>query len=109
LNNPLSSLIEKLKDFLLKDQIIVETIKVDGRYRRFDGPKEIKIEGEILGKVTNKIYSPWRQGTSYVLTVPFSESIERRYEAYDILEKDGRRTLVFRELLEKEEEVKSRC
>jgi len=105
----LSNAIEKIKNFLFKDQIIVETVKVDGRYRRFDGPREIRIEGEILGKVTNKTYSPWRQGSSYVLTVPFSESVERQYEAYDILEKDGRRTLVFRELLEKEEEVKSRC
>ena len=84
----------------------MQIVLVDSRFRRFNGPKHIRVDGDILGK-TKEPVKPWPTGHSHVLTVPFSESIERKYFGYDILEKDGsvsRRNLLFREVLDGEKD-----
>lgn len=87
-------------------------VPVDSKYSKFIGPKNIKVEGEILGKYTKidkktkelstEVLSTRRVGTSDVLTVPFSNSVGKYFIPHEVLEKDGRRTLIYREVFKGE-------
>lgn len=77
--------------------VVFELIPIDARFRNFDGPKSIRIEGEILGKAPRRSPYKGKTSSSILITVPFSETLNREYTPFDVLEKDGRRTLVYRE------------
>lgn len=94
-------LLAQLIRWFRREHLRIERIRIDGRFDSFDGPKSIKVEGEIVGMVDpeKKVYGTWRSGTSDVITVPFSVHNGRQFAAFDVLESNGRRALVFREIL----------
>lgn len=96
----LQRLWNSISSFLRSDII---KIPIDGRFRPQEGPQNLSVNGEVLGKA--KPRSPFISGTSHVISIPFSQSYDKTFQPFEVLEGDGRRTIVLREVKEDEMEA----
>lgn len=94
---PFSNLARRLRQWLLKDVFVITPLKLGSDLQVVVESKHLRVEGLVLGE--DKPRSLFRSGGSWVYSIPFN-CRDLLLKPTFLLEGDGRKTVVLREIKE---------